>query len=233
MALLSKLLSLAVPPRCLSCRKPTVANATICDVCTLAVPWLPTGCCPACALPDCASDAPCPALNQGFDSALAVCSYDGVAESLVKALKFQRALRAADVMAEHFSQWCSNCDSLSDRVLVPVPAQPSRYAQRGFNVAAVFANALSKRLAIQSVDILVRRDFGVSQKLKTEVERRNGEQQQARVLARCESPERVILVDDVYTTGMTLDVCTRALKTAGASYVCALTYARTLRFAPS
>jgi predicted amidophosphoribosyltransferase len=143
----------------------------------------------------------------------------------VAALKFRGRLAAADVMAAHVA---ANAPPalLLGATLVPVPAHPARRRARGFDQAALLATALGRRTGIVSVPCLERLDDGARQLGAGRARRRSG----GRLDVRCRgaAPEVAVLVDDVHTTGATLDACARALRRAGARRVVALTYTRAL-----
>lgn len=110
--------------------------------------------------------------------------------------------------------------------LVPVPLHPARRRSRGFNQAAVLAEALSARTGCGVVDCLSRSGPAGSQ-----VGRPRGARLAAppgRIRPHARIPERAILVDDVATTGATLAACAWALRAGGGHEVTAITFARTL-----
>jgi predicted amidophosphoribosyltransferase len=107
-----------------------------------------------------------------------------------------------------------------------VPAQPARARRRGFDPAGVLAAALAPRLGIPERACLRRRDRERRQVGATRAQRRRPGRLAIEV--RGPPPARALLVDDVHTTGATLDACARALVAAGCGEVVALTYARTL-----
>jgi predicted amidophosphoribosyltransferase len=111
-------------------------------------------------------------------------------------------------------------------VLVPVPALPSRRRRRGFDPAAVLAGALGRRLERPVVRCLERRDHSGRQVGAGRAARRAPGR--LVVAVRASPPRAALLVDDVHTTGATLDACARALAAAGTVVVAALSYARTL-----
>ena len=113
-------------------------------------------------------------------------------------------------------------------VVVPVPLHPERLKERGFNQAELLARAVAARLHLPMEPGGIERRKPRPPKLKLS----RHERWQAARGAYAASPgrrfdnRRVLLVDDVFTTGATLDACARALRAAGAAHVTALTVAR-------
>jgi predicted amidophosphoribosyltransferase len=217
------LVALAVPPRCAACRAPTPhAAAVLCGACRRALPWLPTDCCPRCALPrPCRR---CPARDAPFAAAWAAVAYEGVARDAIHALKFDAARPLAGVMGAQIAAGAP--PAMLRGAIVAVPAQPGRRRTRGFDPAQLVARALARSTGLPLVAALVRgraptRQLGASR----EIRRMRG---RLDVRARGPAPERVVLVDDVHTTGATLSACAEALQRAGCRRVSALTWARAL-----
>ena len=218
---LAELIALVAPPACVACRAPLgEAGEALCQACRRALPWLRGARCPRCALPRHRAGA-CPAAAAAFDAAWAPLAYDATARALVHALKFHAALPVADAMAAHVA---ATLPAGLTGTVVPVPAQPARRRRRGFDPAHSLAAALAPRLGVPLVPALRRRDRGGQQARAGRAARRLATLD---LVARA-PPARVLLVDDVHTTGATLDACARALKDAGAARVTAVTYARTL-----
>jgi ComF family protein len=150
--------------------------------------------------------------------------YTGPARELVRALKFRGATALAESMAAQIAAGTPS-DLLSGAALVPVPLHPKRLRSRGFNQAAVLAAALGGRAGLPVADLLVRSGPAAPQAGLHRAERRAGP---AGIATRGRAPARVLLVDDVVTTGATLAACSAALRRAGAADVSAVTFARTL-----
>jgi ComF family protein len=222
--LLSEILALFVPPSCVACRASLPrTELRLCGECTRGLPWLPARVCRRCGLPS--HRRGCPAGRSAFARAWAPLAYDGVARELVAALKFRAALPVATLMAAHIAANLP-ADLRVSRVLVPVPAQPARRRRRGFDPAAELCAALAPRLELPASSCLVRRDHAHRQVGATRAQRRRSGR--LAIELRAPPPAFVLLIDDVHTTGATLDACARALRAGGCEEVVAITYARTL-----
>jgi predicted amidophosphoribosyltransferase len=195
----------------------------VCGACRRALPWLGGPRCRRCALP-LARDHACPAERQAFAAAWAPVAYAGVARDLVAALKFAHARPLADVMAAHLAR--APAALLDGAALVAVPAHPAHARARGYDQAALLAAALARRTGAPLARPLRRRGPARSQLGASRAQRL--EDGRVVVTAVRAPPPRVLLVDDVHTTGATLDACARALRAAGAADVGAVTWARAL-----
>ena len=224
MRIVTELVALVVPPACVVCRAalPRV-ELRLCAECTRGLPWLPARVCRRCGLP--VHRRGCPAARAAFDRAWAPLAYDGVARDLVAALKFRAALPVAALMAAHIAANLP-ADLRAPSVLVPVPPQRARRRRRGFDPAAELARHLAARLDRPLRSCLHRRDRGRPQVGATRAQRRRAGR--LAIELRGPPPPRALLIDDVHTTGATLDACARALLAGGCEEVTAITYARTL-----
>lgn len=167
-----------------------------------------------------------------MDRARAVGFYDGALREIIHAFKYQGRRSLARPLAERLRSAGADLLAGAD-IAVPVPLHPRRQRQRGFNQAA----DLARGLGLPAVDAL-RRTRPTRSQVELPAAQRHGNVRGAfeAVAARTARPWRpamppldglvVVLVDDVSTTGATLDACARALKAAGAREVRALTAAR-------
>jgi ComF family protein len=155
-------------------------------------------------------------------------AYSGAARDLVRALKFRGAVRLADAMA---AQIVANEPPglIEDRTVVPVPLHPRRLRSRGYNQAAAIAEAVARRTDRPVHDCLVRSGPSVTQIGRNRVERRTGPAGTIEIRSAAEAvAPRLLLVDDVVTTGATLGACRDALAAHGARDVAAVCFARTI-----
>jgi ComF family protein len=151
-------------------------------------------------------------------------AYSGPARDLARALKFRGAVAVADAMA---AQIAANVrPALLQGTLVPVPLHPRRLRRRGYNQAALIAEALATRTGLGVADCLARSGSAATQVGRNRRERRAGPA--GSIHTRAPVPARALLVDDVTTTGATLGACAAALRAAGALDVAAIAFARTI-----
>ena len=232
MAWLGALLDLAFPPERLDGRgraqSPGVSPALWSRITFLEGPG-----CDGCRAPfsySLGEGVRCPACEarpRTFDRCRAACLYDEHARELV--LPFKHADRPE--LGRLFAVWIARAapELLADAELVaPVPLHPTRLLRRRYNQAAEIARPLARAHGrIFLPDVLLRRRRTESQGAKTGgARRRNVAGAFAVAGPERVAGRRVLLVDDVMTTGATLEACARALKAAGARAVDAVTVAR-------
>lgn len=152
--------------------------------------------------------------------------YGGVIRDAVHALKFDGVSALAEPMAQSMTQALLGWSPPVEAV-VPVPLSPGRKRRRGYNQSELLARAVARAtgLRLETKAILRRRDTPPQARQQDERSRRQNVREAFRP-GRARLSGGVLLVDDVVTTGATLDACARALLAAGASRVFALTYAR-------
>ncbi|MBT8043252.1 MAG: ComF family protein [Pontiella sp.] len=171
----------------------------------------------------------CSAEKPAFDGARSAARYDGVVGEALRQLKYEKALWLATDMAEllHTCMLAEYPEKTFDLV-VPVPLFRVRRRERGYNQSAVLARELGKRMPCRTVPNLLRRIRPTATQTNLTAPQRLSNVQGAfrsgprRRLA----GQRILLVDDVMTTGATVNVCAKALKKGGALSVHVLTVAR-------
>lgn len=160
-----------------------------------------------------------------FDSCHSYGSYDGALRELIHLFKYE----AVTPLAGRFGALLSRVaprDRAFDAV-VPMPLHWWRHWRRGFNQAELLGRELARRMGIPLARVVKRRKLTATQTGLTSAARRRNVVGAFRVFAhRDVAGKRLLLVDDVLTTGATVNACAAALKAAGASYVAVLTLAR-------
>jgi ComF family protein len=177
----------------------------------------------------------CPACHEktyAFDRARSFALYKDAVVRAILLLKFEQIEPLGAWFSERLVE-IVNADGerLSADVVVPVPLHREREKERGYNQAALLSNPLAKRLRLPHKAVLLMRTRARPDKQVLSLEER-WESVRGAFATRPGSQVdnlRVLLVDDVLTTGATLDACARALREAGAKSVIGLTVARAHR----
>lgn len=235
-------LDLVFPPLCIACRKQVGEPGALCADCWLKVQFLDGPMCECCGLPfevdpgDGTLCAACHARHPFFDKARAVMRYDEHSRGPILALKHGDRLD----LAPHFTRWLDRGGrALLDEtdVILPVPLHVTRLWTRRYNQAAELARALS-RLSGKSLNVLAltrNRPTESQGAMRSAKARRRNMLGAFRVSPRHKTAiagRNVLLIDDVLTTGATVEACARALKRAGAAKVFVLALARVVRPLP-
>ncbi|MBI2912367.1 MAG: ComF family protein [Chloroflexi bacterium] len=226
-------LDLVFPPRCVSCG---AFGSFLCESCLAAAPRADPPRCPVCWMPvlsraegpgaAAGSCARCRRQPPAFVAARSAFVYDGAAREAVHALKYRGLSALAAAMAGPMAECLRPWNPLVEAI-VPVPLAGRRRRLRGYNQSELLAREVSRPVGLPlAVRALVRRRAAPPQaRAADETARR---QNVAGAFA--PGPEvpkgGVLLIDDVLTSGATLDACARALLDGGAGRVFALTFAR-------
>jgi predicted amidophosphoribosyltransferase len=227
--LMRSLLSLVVPPLCVACREPELSGAAVCPSCAAGMEPI-AACCRRCGAPlPCPVDAcaECRGRGLSFARAWAPFAYTGPAREVVLALKARGLTAGAPYMATAIARRAP--PGVLDGVLVPAPAHPERLRRHGHNQARALAAALGRITGLPVCEALVRRPGGRRQVGLERHARRANAQGWIAAGSGVPAGARAVVVDDVYTTGATLDACARALGAAGSGPVTAVCFARTVR----
>ena len=205
-AALRSITGLVAPPRCAACARACAPVEAICPACIARLARAPAGA----------------AAVAGVGRVVWAAPYEGIARELVMALKFRSRLGLAAVLAAALAGALGT--PRPEFELVAVPPAPARLRRRGFDPAELIAASLSARLGLPRSRALHRAD-GPRQVGRSREARRASP---PRVRAAGSPPARVLLVDDVLTTGATLGACARALRRAGTVEIEAAVFARAL-----
>jgi len=231
-------LDAVLPPRCLKCGDILSGENGLCSGCWQKLSWLSPPCCSCCGQPFQFQSAPgslcgaCLVKHPAYDRARAVLRYDDGSRDLI--LGFKHADRTE--LAPSLARWMarSGAELIADcALIVPVPLHWTRLAMRRFNQAGLLAQAIGK-LADRPVEpqALIRRRATRSQGHLGRLARRRNVQGAMAVAERLTSRVancRILLVDDVITTGATVETAAKALISAGAAAVDVLALAKVIR----
>ena len=219
-------IDLFFPKSCIGCGK---TGDFICPSCEEKLTRLVPQICPKCGKPM-ASGIVCPSCWQersAIDGIRSSFLFDNVARKAIHQLKYYN-LKAISPYLAQFLADCLTANALPGEVLVPVPLYPKRLKQRGYNQSGLLARELSKLINLPVIESCLIRVKQAQPQVKTT----NVEERRKNVIdafaCRDESVsgKQIILIDDVCTSGATLESCASALKNKGASSVWGLTLAR-------
>lgn len=222
-----------LPPRCPNCACKLSAHGFLCPTCWGDLKPLAAPFCEQCALPfefEASTGDVCGACLQAppvYDWARAAVAYDDLGRDLVIRLKHSGSVAVVPAMAQMMVQALTGTDA---DILMPVPLHGRRMRARRFNQSQLLAGTLSKRLGVP-MDT-----FSLKKTRATESQGGLGRKARFRNVASsfvvdpAKRPalrdKKILLVDDVLTTGATASTCAEALKKAGAGTVGIVAFAR-------
>mgnify|MGYP003113177229 CR=1 FL=1 len=230
-------LDLVLPPRCPGCREIVDQPDRFCAECWTDLSFITDPMCMTCGLPfetgsfstsgetggiicgDCAGS------SRPYDTARAALRYDGNAIPVLLGFKHGGRTHLARLMAEMMARHLPPAADL----IVPIPLDRKRLAKRGYNQAGLIARALAKRCGFPlGIDTLKRTRPTSSTAGLSRAGRFRAAQGAFAMHRSLAKGQHVILIDDVMTTGATVEAASRTLKRAGAERVDVLVFARAL-----
>jgi ComF family protein len=235
--LLSALLDVILPPLCHICHSfiPDAGSLHICQNCRDTLPLVVPPLCPVCGIPftGVGSNHPCGHCithPPHFDAAHANFLYEGPIRKLIHAFKYSRSIHLRYPLALLTAEGLKTALSEhAPHLIVPIPLHKSRLRQRGFNQAVLLGNEISQQLSLPMLPDAMARTRQTEPQITLSAAERRVNVKGAFSVRKHEAiaGKRILLLDDVMTTGSTMDECARELKKAGAAAVIAVTTART------
>lgn len=229
------ILDTALPPLCPSCREPLADGIGLCAACWSKLSLIEPPFCARLGIPFLYDPGPgllsmeAMANPPAYDRARAAVRYDEVARKLVLAFKYADRTDFAPMMGRWMAR--AGHELLADAdALMPVPLHWRRLWARRFNQAAALSGAISEISGVPVLHNVLKRVRATPQQVGlSKTQRADNVQgafrvpdsERARIAGR-----RVVLVDDVLTSGATVDTCARAVLRAGAAHVDVLVFAR-------
>ena len=231
-------LDLLLPPRCLACGAIVDRQGTLCAACWRGIAFVGPPMCACCGLPFEIAAGPgalcgaCVASPPVWRRARAALVYDDGSRPLVLGFKHGDRTHAA----VPFARWMAHAGAellAGSDLVVPVPLHPWRLFRRRYNQSALLARAVARHAGVALlVDAVVRRRRTPSQgglnRRQRALNVRGAFRVRRGAVAQVRG-RRIVLVDDVLTTGATVTACARALLSAGAASVDVLALARVVR----
>ncbi len=202
----SSLLDFLYPPVCLLCKKPGLHP--LCGDCLTLLEPHPT------------------TFSLRLFNALTILPYENTVRDIIHKIKFDSCEKLCDILSDLTYSYLVN---LPKHTLVPVPIHPLRIRKRGFNQAAVIAKRLSKMLGWDYAPRLIWKTRNTRPQFELELHERAENVKDAfapHPLAKLDPIKSYMLVDDIITTGSTLQSCAGVLQRMGASVITALAVAR-------
>jgi ComF family protein len=233
--LLQSAVSLLYPPLCTICGRSIRAGEYLCDQCETKAVRIVAPFCEKCSEPfdgaitgvfTCAN---CAHRTIYFDAAVAAYRGRGIVREVIHEFKYGRRIHLRHLVARWLRSALDD-ERLLGRcfdVIIPVPLHPTRQRERGFNQATLLAELLSAQTSIRCKPLLERTRYTTTQTALDRSERMENLHNAFRLRKNADVRGlRVLLVDDVLTTGSTLNECARVLKRVGVFSVHAATAAR-------
>lgn len=165
-----------------------------------------------------------------FESNKSLFPFTGKVRHLIHEAKYQVKPWLLKIFAPHLSKWASELAILKDAdLLVPVPLSHESMRKRGFNQAKIIANLIRKEAGLPIANHILRKSgkghqMGLRKKDRLTKQKGAFNIRNSNLIA----GKHIVLVDDIFTSGSTVNECARLLKTKGAKLVHVLTLARTL-----
>ncbi|MCC6533223.1 MAG: ComF family protein [Burkholderiales bacterium] len=217
----------ALPPLCLLCSAHARCG-NLCAGCRSDLPHLPVERCPKCAAPSRAAEVcgACLAHPPAFDRVLAPCAYAFPLDRLIQSFKYGGKLAAAPALAD--LMWPVVSAEAAPDLIVPMPLGAQRLRERGFNQSLELARLLAARMDVPLARAACARVRDAAPQSALPWKERDANVRGAFVCTADVRGYAIAVVDDVLTTGATLNELSRVLYRAGAVRVTGWVAARTL-----
>jgi len=226
----SGVLDLIYPPHCVVCR--VTDHGYLCPKCIDSMTLIEPPVCYKCGTPCQAFQCDeCYQREYAFECARSAGIFDGALRDAIHALKYRNHEAAAEPLAEIMARAFAGTGlARSADVLIPIPIHNSRLLERGFNQSEVLARMLGRRIGVPLAASVLSKRRKTRHQVDLPLDER-GINIRDSFSVKCATEtagKRVLLIDDVFTTGSTLDEAARVLLAAGAREVRAYTLARSV-----
>jgi len=226
MNVLNAILDVAAPSWCASCGRPvTREERHFCKECLFKIEYIKDAC-PVCSgIMDSGECEICSKRHIYFDKNISIAEYDGVIKALIADYKFASKKRCASLLADICFERAKVLLEEADCVTA-VPSSRRKKRKRGFNQSELIARELARMAGRPYKNVLKEKQSGHKQKTLGFSDRFFNVLGKYELKSQSVSPCAVFIVDDVFTTGATINECSRILKEAGFNPVFSLAVAR-------
>jgi ComF family protein len=235
--ILTGIADLIFPPRCITCGELLERHGPLpfCPPCRAGIRFIGSPLCPRCGTPFPAAEGEdhlcgeCLITERPYAVARSVGRYEETLLTAIHRFKYRGKTGIGDLLGGIMADFAEKIwDMKAFERILPVPLHRRRLRERGFNQAVILARGLSKRFNIPLDFTVLRRDLFTPPQVGLDRKQRSANVQGAFTVTHPERifGRRLLLVDDVYTTGSTLTECARVLIRAKAEAVAVLTMAR-------
>lgn len=226
-------LDIIIPPVCLSCKDVVQEQGQICAECWQNIPLISKHKCNKCGLPfefDMGKGAKCQQCSSSkpkFKKVLAVCKHEGTARKLAVNLKFNDRTHLAPYIASMMVSMGRELLEKTD-IIIPVPLHSRRRLFRKYNQSALLGQQIAKQSGVDYSPFVMKRVRSTTPQTRLSKKDREKNVKDAFSVTNKLAVEgkRILLIDDVMTTGATINECTAALKEAGVKHVNGLVFSR-------
>ncbi len=224
--MIKTLIDIIYPVRCPVCQEvATPKGQKICPECRKKIKFIKEPRCKRCSKPINSHEAEfcfdCSKKTFSYEKGMALCVYDKIMKTSITNFKYNNRREFADFYVDEIvDRFEREIMQINPDALIPIPIHSSKLKKRGFNQAELLAEKIGKRLNIPVYSHILLRNR------KTEAQKELNEKQRLKNLENafifCKNGvelNKVILIDDIYTTGSTIEVCTKLLNNNNISYV--------------
>lgn len=237
--ILTGLADIVFPPQCLTCESilDPENNTPLCPDCFSTIHFIQPPLCICCGIPfeSTAGDnhlcSDCILSKPLFTIARAVGRYETRLLDAIHSFKYKGKISTGEILGKIMADFAYPAFTMTDySLIIPVPLHPKRLRERGFNQSVILAKEISKRFHIPLDFLTLKRHMYTEAQIN--LGRKDREANVSGVFTVGDSAkiqgQRIILVDDVYTSGSTVRECTLVLMQSGAEAVAILTLAKTV-----
>lgn len=219
----SKAVNTLLPLHCRLCQAEVDAHPAICTSCKRDLPWLDSVCSVCSIALPAGSSGPCGDCQsnpKAYRQATALFDYAAPLDRLITEMKFGQQLGAARLLGELMADGLAGKKCVGQGwSILPVPLHPQRLRQRGYNQSLELARPLARQLGLPLLTTLVSRIQPTRAQTGLSANARVANLRGAFALNQAKIPARVLLIDDVITTGATINELAKTLTKAGVEQI--------------